>query len=122
MDTKLSESHIGILYYLSEVDQNVSEEMYEPVSFETWKMLRELEPTKFTVPYNSYVLMKKEQFEREVESRKKSTIELKSLHYTTHPSSIGDTQKAIRKVIDSPLFVKWFNDRDIELVERIMKM
>jgi hypothetical protein len=30
----------GVVYYFQKIDKNVSEQRYEPVSYEMWKMLR----------------------------------------------------------------------------------
>ena len=48
----------GVLYYLQKIDKNVSEQRYEPVSYEYWKMLRDLEPTKFGGDYDFYIRLK----------------------------------------------------------------
>jgi hypothetical protein len=31
----------GVVYYFQKIDKNVSEQRYEPVSYEMWKMLRD---------------------------------------------------------------------------------
>ena len=81
----------GVVYYLQKIDKNESEQRYEPVSYENWKMLRDLEPTKFINDYEWYVKSKKEQFEQQVERRKNCELEMMSKHYSLHPSDIDKT-------------------------------
>lgn len=110
-------SKYGVIYYLQKIDKIVSEQRYEPVSYEHWKMLRDLEPTKFDNDYNFYVELKKEQYESEVERRKNCESELVSKHYSLHPADIDKTKQTIKEIGSNERFVKWADD---ELVESIL--
>jgi hypothetical protein len=112
----------GVLYYFDRPDPKVNPEMYEPVSYENWKMLRELEPTKFTLDYDGYIQLKKEQFEREVEERKNVTFYLKSVLYSTRPEMIEQTRKSIRKIIENPFFDKWVRMEDSRMANIILTL
>ena len=103
----------GLLHYVQKIDKNVSEQRYEPVSYEYWKMLRELEPTKFENDYDFYIKLKKEQYESEVERRKNCTFELHSKHYSLHPSDIDKTKQSIRDIQSNELFEKWYDSEDV---------
>jgi len=111
-------SKYGVIYYLQKIDKNVSEQRYEPVSYEYWKMLRDLEPTKFGGDYDFYIRLKKEQYESEVERRKNCESELVSKHYSFfHPDDIDKTKQTIKEIRSNERFVKWADD---ELVESIL--
>ncbi len=99
------------------VDKNVSEQIYEPVSYEHWKMLRDLEPSKMLGDYDSYVRLKKEQYESEVERRKNCELELRCKHYTLHPADIDKTKESFRDIQSNERFESWYNK---ELVETIL--
>jgi hypothetical protein len=103
----------GLLHYLQKVDKNVSEQRYEPVSYEQWKMLRELEPTKFINDYDFYTKSKKEQYESEVERRKDCKFELHSTNYSLRPEHIDKTKQSIREIQSNELFEKWYNNEDV---------
>ena len=103
----------GTLHYLQRIDKNVSQQRYEPVSYEQWKMLRELEPTKLGDDYGFYTKLKKEQYESEVERRKNCTIEFLNKHYSLHPSDIDKTKQSIRDIQSNELFEKWYNNEDV---------
>ena len=107
----------GVIYYLQKIDKNVSEQIYEPVSYEHWKMLRDLEPTKFSDDYDFYVRLKKEQYESEVERRKNCELELRCKHYTLHPADIDKTKESFRDIQSNERFESWYNK---ELVETIL--
>jgi len=106
----------GVLYYLQKIDKNVSEQRYEPVSYEYWKMLRDLEPTKFGGDYDFYIRLKKEQYESEVERKKNCTFELASTSYTLHPADINKTKESIREIQSNERFVKWVDHESAEAV------
>jgi hypothetical protein len=108
---------VGNLFYLEKIDKNVSKQTYEPVSYEQWKMLRELEPAKFILDYVYYVKLKKEQYDAEVERRKYCEFECKGLTYNLHQSSIEDTKRLINDIKSGDRFEKWYNP---ELVESIL--
>jgi len=108
---------VGNLFYLEKIDKNVSKQTYEPVSYEQWKMLRELEPTKFILDYDYYVKLKKEQYDAEVERRKYCEFEYKGLTYNLHQSSIEDTKRLINDIKSGYRFEKWYNP---ELVESVL--
>ena len=103
----------GTLHYLQKIYKNVSEQRYEPVSCEQWKMLRELEPTKFRNDYDFYTKSKKEQYESEVERRKNCTIEVIGKHYSLHPADIDKTKQSIRDIQSNELFEKWYPNEDV---------
>lgn len=106
----------GIVYYLQKIDKNVSEQIYEPISYEMWKMLRDLEPTKFRGDYDWYVRSKKEQFENEIERRKNCELELMSKSYSLHPSDIDKTKQSIKDIQSSERFVKWYGEDVVETI------
>jgi hypothetical protein len=108
----------GVIYYLQKIDKNVSEQIYEPVSYEHWKMLRDLEPTKFSDDYDFYVRLKKEQYESGVERRKNCEFDLHSKHYSLHPSDIDKTKQSIRDIQSNELFETWYDNGDV--VESIL--
>ena len=112
----------GVLYYFDRPDPDVSQEMYEPVSYENWKLLRELEPTKFTLDYKGYCQLKLEQYTKEVEDRKKTAFYLKSVFYSVHPEMIENTRKSLRKIIESPFFEKWVRTEDSQMVNIILTL
>jgi len=97
----------GVVYYLQKVDKNVSEQEYDPVSYEQWKMLRDLEPTKFRLDYDWYVKSKKEQFESEIERRKKCEFEFMTYSYSLHPADIDKTKQSIKDIQSSERFERW---------------
>tara|TARA_R110000737_G_scaffold325769_1_gene339251 strand:+ start:904 stop:1260 length:357 start_codon:yes stop_codon:yes gene_type:complete len=103
----------GLLHYLQKIDKNVSEQRYEPVSYEYWKRLRELEPTKLGNDYDFYTKLKKEQYESEIERRKNCEFELHSKHYSLHPSDIDKTKQSIRDIQSNELFETWYNSEDV---------
>jgi len=106
----------GVLYYLQKMDKRISEQLYEPISYEQWKLLRELEPTKFRNDYGWYVQSKKEQFELEVERRKNCEFEIMSKHYSLHPSDIDKTKQSIRDIQSNERFEKWYNEGVVEAI------
>jgi hypothetical protein len=112
-------SRYGIVHYLQKIDKNVSEQKYEPVSYEQWKMLRELEPTKFIFDYDFYVEVKKEQFENEIERRKNCEFEVMGYHYSLHPADIDKTKQTIKDIQSSERFEKWYRG---DLVESILNL
>ena len=106
----------GVVFYLRKIDKNVNKQQYEPVSYEQWKMLRDLEPTKFINDYDWYVRSKKEQFESEVERRKNCELELMSYHYNLHPACIDKTKQSIVDIQSNERFENWFNRDMIESI------
>lgn len=108
----------GTLFYFNKVDKNVRLDQYDPVSYEHWKMLRELEPTKFRLGYEAYVESKKVQFEEEVERRKNVDLELVSMYYNLHTDSIIKTKEFILNAQNDPFFDKWIKP---ELVKEILE-
>jgi hypothetical protein len=104
----------GFLHYFNHVDKDVKLDQYDPVSYDQWKMLRDLEPTKFRGTYNQYVLNKREQYNAEVIIRAKVSLTLESFYFTT--TNVEDrviTQVNIEKIEANPLFDKWVNEADI---------
>ena len=97
----------GVIYYLTDVDKNVSPDLYDPVSYEQWKLLRELEPGKITNNYESYVELKREQYEGEVESRKNCNHILNTISYNLKDNQLEDTKRRLMIVQEDPLFNKW---------------
>ena len=108
---------VGNLFYLEKIDKNVNKQMYEPVSYEQWKMLRELEPTKFIVGYDYYIKLKKEQYDAEVKRKEECVLELKDFLYNLDPSRIDNTKMLINEIQSGDRFEKWYNP---ELVEAIL--
>lgn len=107
----------GNLYYLQKIDKNVSEQMYEPVSYEHWKMLRDLEPSKFLNDYDFYVKSKKEQFELDLERRSDCELVLNCQNYSLHPGDINRTKQVIKDIQSNERFVKWYpNNGVVELI------
>lgn len=102
-------SDSGILHYYLKVEKIPHSDLYNPVSFEQWKMLRELEPSKFIVPYSTYVEMKNDEYLNEIERRKNCSLELKNFrYYLSGENSIDKPQKElIRKIENNPLFDYW---------------
>lgn len=109
-------SKYGIVHYLQKIDKNVSEQIYEPVSYEMWKMLRDLEPTKFRGDYDWYVRSKKEQFENEIERRKNCEFELMAYRYSLHPSDIDKTKQSIKDIQSSERFERWYGEDVAETI------
>jgi hypothetical protein len=111
------ESDYGILHYFKTINKYVNPQMYEPVSFENWKMLRELEPGKFSGGYEFYIKSKEEQYEVEVERRRNCEIELCSVHYNIDKNNLEDTKKNLKIIEGDILFEKWVNK---ELANKII--
>ena len=107
------------LFYFNRVDKNVRQDQYDPVSYEQWKMLRELEPTKFRHGYDAYVIMKREQYDEEVERRKNVTFELTSVYYNIDANSIVKTKQLIYNIQNNPFFEKWEKP---ELAKEILEL
>jgi len=106
----------GVVYYLQKIDKEVKKEVYDPVSYEQWKLLRDLEPTKFRNDYDFYVQSKKEQFESEVERRKNCELELKSIHYSLHQADIEKTKQTIKDIQSNPRFDSWYHEDTIHAI------
>lgn len=98
------------LAYLLSVDKNVDPEEYEPVSYEHWKMLKELEPTKFRGKYDAYIQSKNEQFLQEVENRKNQSFVLNYLTLSLLDRSIDESKEALSKITTNPLFHSFVGD------------
>lgn len=111
---------VGTIYYTKKPNPHVDEKFYEPVSFESWKMLRDLEPSKFGLPYEEYVEIKRTQFEAEKEKRKNTAFELQSVFYSIRPEMIESTRKALSKIKNDPFFNRWEGPGG-EIVEFILK-
>lgn len=110
----------GFLYYLLKKDENAEflENKYEPISFEYWKMLRSLEPTKIVNDYEYYVTLKEEQHLKEEERRKNCTLEANYLFYNLcSVDYLEKTRQSITEVQLSDRFEKWI---DNELVQNIL--
>lgn len=104
----------GFLPYFNHVDKDVKLDQYDPVSYDQWKMLRDLEPTKFRGTYDEYVSRKKEQYDAEVLNRAKISLTLESFYYSTR--EVADkviTKLNIEKIEANPLFDKWVYEADI---------
>jgi hypothetical protein len=113
---------VGVIYYLR-TPKPIIDEQYEPVSFEQWKMLRELEPTKFRLSYDDYVQTKKEQHEAMIESRKNASYELVSIAYSLDNRDIENTQTRIRDIVESDYFVKWIGDEEVnDIIQEILEL
>jgi hypothetical protein len=106
----------GVVNYFQKIDKEVKIEIYDPVSYDQWKMLRGLEPSKFRNDYNWYVQSKKEQFESEVERKKNCELEVKCKHYSLHPAEIEETKQTIKDIESNPRFVKWCNEDTIHAI------
>ena len=106
----------GVVHYLQKIDKRVKKEIYDPVSYDQWKMLRDLEPTKFINDYDFHVQSKKEQFELEVERKKNCELESKCKHYSLHPADIEKTKQTIKDIEANPRFVKWYHEEFIKKV------
>jgi hypothetical protein len=106
----------GVVHYLQKIDKNVSEQEYDPVSYEQWKLLRDLEPTKFIFDYDFYVKVKKEQFENEIERRKECEFELMCFGYSLHPADIDKTKQSIKDIQSSERFEKWYSGDVVESI------
>ena len=76
---------IGNLFYFKKIDKNINPDLYVPISYEYWKMLRGWEPSKFTLDYEHYIQLKKEQYNNEVEHRKYIKFEIRCYMYNLHP-------------------------------------
>jgi len=100
-------SEVGTIYYTKKPNPNVDEKYYEPVSFESWKMLRDLGPSKFGLPYEDYVELKRNQFEEEKKRRGTVSLELCSVFYSLRPEMIESTTKSIEKIKSDPFFNQW---------------
>ena len=111
---------VGTIYYTKKPNPHVDEKFYEPVSFESWKMLRDLEPSKFGLPYEEYVEIKMAQFEAEKERRKNTSFELQSVFYSIRPEMIESTRKTLSKIKNDTFFNKW-EGLGGEIVEFILK-
>lgn len=109
---------IGTLHYLRKIDKNVKEETYEPVSFENWKMLRDLEPGKFGLDYEEYCSLKKEQYNTEVERRKNCECEMIGYMYNLYPSEIEKTKKQIIEITSKDNFYNWLSEQ--EIVDKVL--
>lgn len=113
---------VGVIYYLA-TPQPILDETYEPVSYEQWKMLRELEPSKFRLSYDDYVKSKKEQHESMIESRKNCSAELNNIYYSIDENDLEQTQNRIRGVKSDENFQKWIGGNDIEeIIEYILNL
>jgi hypothetical protein len=111
---------VGTIYYTKKPNPNVDEKYYEPVSFESWKMLRDLEPSKFGLPYEDYVELKRNQFEEEKKRRSTVSLELCSVFYSLRPEMIESTRKSIEKIKSDPFFNQWEGPGE-EIVALILK-
>jgi hypothetical protein len=112
---------VGVIYYLRTA-KPILDETYEPVSFENWKMLRELEPTKFQLTYDEYVQSKKGQHEVMIESRRNAQHELVSIAYSLDERDIENTQTRIRAVVESDDFVEWLGDEEVNnIIQEILE-
>lgn len=109
--------HKGVIWYL-QIPKPESKQLYEPVSYEHWKMLRDLEPTKFRNDYFTYVKIKEEAYNVMLKNKKESSFELLNYFYDINYHSIEGTKKAIQTISEDSFFEKWLNK---ELVEQILK-
>lgn len=104
----------GILHYFNHVDKDVKLDQYDPVSYDQWKMLRDLEPTKFRGTYDEYVSIKKAQYDAEVLNRTKVKFTLEGFYYSTREVADKVIAKLeIEKIEANPLFNKWVYEADI---------
>ena len=107
----------GVVYYMDNIDKNINPEMYEPVSYDGWKMVRELEPTKFNLPYGDYIKLKETQFNIEVERRSLCSLELKSYMYDICDDYLHSTKNKIIEIQTNPMFHSWL---EIERINQIL--
>lgn len=111
----------GFLHYFNNVDMDVKLDQYDPVSYDQWKMLRDLEPTKFRGTYDEYVTNKKAQYDAEVLNRTKIKFTLESFFYSTTKNEDKAIAKFdIEKIESNPLFNKWVNENDINELKKII--
>lgn len=104
----------GLLHYFNNVDKNVKMDQYDPVSYDQWKMLRDLEPTKFRGTYDEYVTRKREQYDAEVLNRAKISLTLETFVYSTREFVDKVITKVnIEEIEANPLFNKWVYEADI---------
>jgi hypothetical protein len=100
----------GNLFYFKKINKTVPIDQYDPVSYEQWKMLRELEPTKFRNTYAFYVKSRQEQYEAEVEKRKDVLFELLGFTYSLYERDLAKTKQQIIEIESDPFFDKWHNE------------
>ena len=110
----------GVIYYLLKVDKNVNPKNYEPCSFEQWKMLRDLEPSKFGNDYDFYVKLKEDQFKQEQERRENCSLDLHSVMYSLYDSDIDSTRDNINKIESNILFKEWVKPETIEIIKNTL--
>jgi len=103
---------LGNLFYLKKYDE-IKDETYEPVSKEYWKILRDLEPSKFGLTYSDYIELKREQHEKEINNRKKSSLELMTYTYSLNPIMLENTKKTIKEIQSNELFERWVTEKEI---------
>ncbi len=110
----------GVIFYLLKVDKDVNPKNYEPCSFEQWKMLRDLEPSKFGNDYDFYVKLKEDQFKQEQKNRENCSLELHSVMYSLYDSDIDSTRDNINKIESNILFKEWVKPETIEIIKNTL--
>ncbi len=106
-----------LVYYQLKVEKIPNGQMYDPVSYENWKMLRELQPTKFKIPYNEYVELRNEEFLEEVERRKLVDFEIKTIYYKLTHEGIMEVKERMLNIQSSKNFNKWLmSDESVQLI------
>jgi hypothetical protein len=100
--SNIQSGYTTILYYLKKSSE-VSEDLYEPVSKENWKLLRELGKTD-TSSYNEYVALKQKQLSEAIENFKQFKLSHISIPGNFTPSQVLDE---INSLESDPLFVEW---------------
>lgn len=113
---------VGNLPYLVKVDKNVNYEMYEPMSYDNWKLFRDLSPGKMGSTYKEYCDLKRKSYTDEIERRKDIEYELKMFQYDTNFTSLNKTKKAILEIENSDLFKEWCGETTIDYKNEILKL
>ena len=109
---------MGFVHYFRRKPK-VIESDYEPMSFDLWKMFRDLEPSKFGLNYETYIRIKKEQYETKLESQKNVTLELVAFRYDLNEFELPHTKKEIGKIETDPLFEKWVQMEKIKEISNL---
>jgi len=106
---------IGVIYYFNK-PKTVIKEDYEPMDFKSWKLYREIEPSKFGLNYRDYIRLKEEQFLTDVERNKKVSMELNSLMYSLYDSEITETINLINSTQNDENFIKWVDNNIVNKI------
>jgi hypothetical protein len=110
----------GVIFYLRTPEKIVAE-TYEPVSREQWKMVRDLEPTKFSASYDGYVELKRQAHESMIEQRRNCSLELTSIYYSLHERDIEKTKNRLIEIQSADYFKEWVGEGTTEKVKEIIE-